>query len=133
MLISTTLFCEKHNITKENLYSTCRHLYVKIDNKNYIDEDFFIKRQEFRKKVWLQSHDYYYMLSYFLRDYTMAKILSRYTGIKQTSWSSFLNKDLFSLAWLDGSILNYKIPMKQWAFFRVTSFLVKGLIRKESE
>ena len=105
--------------------------YVKqLNGKNYINLKPLIRRQEFRKRIWLTNHDNYFILTENMRDYDLALILARYTGKTRANWAQFLSYRLFSLAFIEKSILDYKVPDNMWEFYRATTLIIR---RKDYE
>jgi hypothetical protein len=106
------------------------HKYIKKIGKSiYIDDKALVRRRQFHKKIWLMSHDNYYMLNEFIIDSQLAAILSRYTNRPKHNWVTYLYEQLFSTAYQDRSILAYKIPDMLWEFYRITTALIRSTQR----
>ena len=132
-LLSASTFEDKYELPNSTV-AQFKHSHgmvgmQKIGNTLYVDEKYFIRREEFRKKVWLQCHENYYAITEHIKDANLAYILARYTGRSQDTWHTYMNQGLFSLAGFDGTIFHYKVPYKQWEFWRITTFLIRRILR----
>ena len=120
-------FCETYGVSYHTLMRRLLDKQFKtlVVKDRLITAKPLIRRQEFRKKVWLRSHDYYYKLSETLNDSMIAEILMEYAGGSKQGWVVFMSDGLFSLAVDDMSILDYKISNNMWKFFRFSKVLSK--------
>ena len=83
-------FAEKYEMTIANIYSQkClggipKHLFKKIDKKQEtINESYFIKRVEYRKKVQFFNQDIYYLLiDYYSEGQIIEAVATYYSGAK---------------------------------------------------
>lgn len=95
----------------------------------YVNEDFFLRRKEFKKKVWLQSHDMYYFLTKHLSDTAVSKLLNKIdNSISYESWNTFLATALFSNSIT--SILSYQVNDLAWKFYRYARWLIRAIFIK---
>ena len=83
-------------------------LYKPFNDYYHIDEDFFLRRIEFRNKVKNYIQDMYFLLTEVASD----SKLSRVFGIVNTYFSQGLwNR-------YDNSVINYRINGTDWKFYR---------------
>lgn len=126
-------FCRKHDVTPSNLYvrkslgTIPGSAFKKIPgNASLIDEEFFEKRKLFKRKVWLECHDYYYFLTMYSTDSDLAWWLHRVDGsISIDSWTSFICNRLFSEQ--DDDITDYRVSRLFYAFYRYSRWLIRGI------
>jgi len=111
-----------------------KHPFItKIGTELWVDDIALKRRKEFNKKIWLKNHDNYYILMEYWTELDLAKALLKVSGISCiSSWSEYVKLYLFSLASQDTSILSYKINIKQWIFYRLTTRVVRKLRQKEA-
>jgi len=91
-----------------------------------IDVNFFLKRQDFVRKVWLNSHDNYYFLTRYISTNELCFLLNKIDGsISKGVWNSFIHNNLF----LNGGqgLSDYRIKRIRWAFYRYSRWLIRGL------
>ena len=128
-------FCEKWEVTENTIFVIRSQRLVnmdvfrEIDNYIRIDENHFIRRLEFRKKLDNIMHDYYYFFKKHLTDSDIAELMvmgNPNTSI--TGWNTFLNQSLFSQR--NDSILNNLIGVKKWQFFRTARKIIKMMFNK---
>ena len=121
-------FCEKYGVDNNTFYvSIFKKASKPMSTKHSIDENFFIRRKEFSKRVWLQCHENYYFLSRHLKDYELSKILSIFTSNIQ-SWSTFISTNMFTTIDERG-IFDYKVKPKMWQFFRLTTAIIRKIFK----
>jgi len=125
-------FCEIHNYTPNNIH--CKRFngsdtFIKVDgNRTYIDELSLIRRKQFQKKIWLDSHDYYYeFMEYFPSESAFARFLGKYYPLGNNNWNEFLSKQLFSLP--TDRLFEYRVPDRLWAFYRICRFTTRKIER----
>jgi len=93
-----------------------------------VDEYAFVRRREFRIKVWDTNHTMYYFLTSTMSVPDLARILETLTKYSFQIWSNWMNMSMFKF--IRGSILDYKISMMHWTFYRVCTALIRRMFRK---
>jgi len=94
-----------------------------------INEEFFIRRREFKKKVWLESHDMYYFLTKHNTRLDLARLLHKVdVSITVETWNSFLAVTLFLLQRDD--VMSYNVNGLMWKFYRYARWLIRALFIK---
>ena len=123
-------FTYKYETSKDSIYVAFYkgHKYIsKKRGRIYIDDKALIRRRDFRKRIWNESHDMLYEMTNTIQRYTIADMLSKKYGRSRQSWMTFLSSGLFSAAWIDQSILKYKIPMMSWQFYKFAKQMTRGM------
>ena len=128
--IKLTTFSELHGVSMCNLYTSKSTNYIPsfVFKGQYIDENFYARRQRFKKRVWLKNHDMYFFLSMHLEPGQIAEILAVTTDRDKKCWSSYLSFKLFSRN--EKSILSYKVDEMDWLFHRVIKAFIRRLFIK---
>jgi hypothetical protein len=132
-MISAVQFSEDYNC-----FLNLIHTYRKEGNKHihklpdgvYVDDAKLLKRRDFYIKIWLLSHDNYYKITEHITEAKLACILARYTEKDIAYWKSFLLYKLFSPSFRESNLLLYEIKYNYWAFFRVTTFLIRRIEKR---
>jgi len=100
----------------------------------YINLGYLQRAKEFRKKVWLESHIFYFYLLEKYEDKEIIKLINYLTNSKyeySISWYDFTNKKLFTRI-DDKSLVDYRINKNLWIFWRrmrhyfIYSFKMQG-------
>ena len=119
-LVPVPEFAKEHGLSRNNLYilhSTGNQFLVKDGKQLYVDTTKLYLRKEFRHKVWLETHELYYIfLEAFGSEYKLAQWLSKYIGGSKDTWTNFMNQHLFCLPPDDA--LKYKVPKRMWKMYR---------------
>ena len=135
-LISLPDFAEKYNVGIGIVY-TDRHkgklpesiFYKSSNRKHFIDESFFIRRLDFRKRLWLEAHDNFYFLTKHSSLTDIAKILNRIDSSQSVNcWITYMSSALF--ASLPTSITVFKTTELLYKFYRYTRWIIRGLFIK---
>ena len=135
MYLRVNEFADKYHVSVDNIY-TQKHsgklpesIFIKYTyNTMFIEESFFLRRQAFKKKIWLKAHDNYYFLERHLNVWQMALMMEKASKIgSQKSWNTWIKNFLFLIQ--EGGILHYKIQEKLWLFYRVTRTVINRLFR----
>ena len=134
--IKISEFSEIHCSSIESLYmmkysgSIPSYAFKNIGRKvTMIDENYFIRREEFKMKTINIMQEYYYYLIRYYSEYQIAKMLNRIDESQSVaSWASFLCSGLFALT--TNSIVNTKIPPKKWDFFRFTTWIIRAAMKE---
>jgi hypothetical protein len=131
VFISSSNFIAKYELHKNsiNVYKSIGNInpraFKKIEKENFVDEKYFLRRVEFKKKVWLQSHDFYFWLSKHFIDNHIARLFAIMDGDDSDRavnvWNMFLYKTLFYR--VEGSILSYYISPTFWKFWRYARWI----------
>jgi len=92
-----------------------KSLFIK---RGYVDDDWFLRRIEFRKRVINYIHDCYYFLNAFFNDDKIAKIIYKGTNKKFTlgTIKNFIYVDMFMIK--SDRITNYKLTIREWEVFK---------------
>jgi len=102
-----------------------------IDDKRlipFIDELAFIRRKDFRIKIWDMNHSLYYILMQDMGQKHLADKLEVMTGLSSKSWNTFMASSLFTI--VPEGIMDFKITANHWMFNRMTRHLVKEHLNK---
>lgn len=125
--IDAPSFCEEHDYPQNAIYvkfAEKHPLIHKSSGRIYVDYNGIVKRHEFRKKVWLESHDAYWeFLEYFGSENKFATWLAKYSEFTRGSWVVFLATDLFAEA--NDDLFGYKVPKRLWFFWRATKMVLR--------
>jgi len=120
-------FAYKYGVTTDNVYMQIHNknpFIKKIEGIYIIDEKAIERRKKFQKKIWLQSHEYYYeLIEYFGNDNRFGAFLEKYTDYTRQGWGDFLRSRLFAL--LPESIFMYKINKRLWEFFWIARAIIR--------
>ena len=127
-------FIDTYNVSEENVYSFIskdRSLVKKHNKALYINKRALERRKEFQKRIWLNSHDNYYRIIEESNENRLSIILSKYSKFSKVSWQHFLSTSLFSPSLNDTSIFVNKVSERAWAFYRITTFIIRRIERHE--
>lgn len=127
-------FTEMYSLSKDVVYINKRvtdteHI-KKFNNSVYVNHKALLKRREFYHRVWLEATDNYYLLTDGGSQFKLAKVLSKYLGGTQQNWTVWMDTTLFSTAFMDRSLLEYKVLEKLWNFWRFTKWMIRIIKRK---
>jgi len=126
-------FCDKYNCSINSIHagkfngryppSVFKFLTARI---LLINENWFLRRVLFVRKVWLEAHDAYYFLTKHLSIFELSTLLCKIDDSKTVeSWNVFFNKSLFSP--LNDNIVNVFMSMALYKFHRHSRWLIRGL------
>jgi len=128
-------FAEKHNFNVNIIYvdkhkgKIPESAFLKSKDSFFIDESFFTKRLDFRKRLWLEAHDAYYFLTKHKSLTDIAKILNRIDpSFTYMSWVTYMSGTLF--ASLPSSITIFKTTELLYKFYRYTRWIIRGIFIK---
>ena len=83
-IITIQDFCERHDAFATTIYvrKTKGHINPSAFSLNcegvvMISESFFIRRKAFQKKIWLESHDFYYFLTKHMNEADLCRMLHK--------------------------------------------------------
>jgi hypothetical protein len=99
----------------------------KANRVAYIDHTYLVRRKEFEKKIWLESHDHFYWLNRTLSIALIAEMLAMVTDRSKETWTSFMSGTLFRLP--SDSILSSRIYAMAWEFYRITRAIINRIFR----
>lgn len=130
-------FCEKYDVNYNSAKSIiCKYpdspiskARVKIGKMFFIREEYIIKRFEFRKKIWLESHSFYYILNEKMNDNKFAIMLSENLYGTKQDWLQFIRDRLFSTSNVN-KVINPTINKRLWDFYRFTRRLIRVADRR---
>ena len=121
-------FCTLHSLSL-SLPSVLRcagHPHIhKIGTRLYVDDRALHRRREFYSRVSIESQDIYYILDKLQPKIRTAEHLSAITGKSVSNWTSFQSRDLWSSAYYDRSLLDYKINYSLWIYWRTYRYLLR--------
>ena len=125
--IKVTEFSELYGNSLECIYamkctgSIPAHAFKRISPKvMLIDENYFIRREDFKIKTTNTMQEYYYYLVRYYSELQISKMLNNIDKSQSVaSWSTFLSGGLFALT--RDSITTTKISPKKWDFYRFTT------------
>jgi len=86
------------------------------NGRSSVDENFIIRRKNFKVKVRMFNQDTYYYLEHFLTATDIAINVSKLYSVNRKSFYDYLMNGLFRVE--DESIVIYKINNFDWVFFR---------------
>jgi len=102
---------------------------IKKDNRYDIDIKFLIRRRDFCIKIWNKAHENYYSIIEHISQRKLAILLNRFYKRSTNSWDAFMRDTLFSPVMHEKSLMKYEINFNLWAFFRITTVLIRRLSR----
>jgi hypothetical protein len=128
-------FCEKYNIEPSGFYMSRLNsqfpkdvcYYIDRDDILYVDEQYFIRRKEFKKKVINFNQDFYYLLEEHMSDAAIAELITIDQDITKTSAQVFLNTRLWRLD--TETILSTKVSKINWAMYRIGHWFLNRINR----
>ncbi len=131
MLVSD--FCEKYDLNVSNLYVAKSEgkipdtvFYRPLNAKrNHIDERYFVRRKEFRKRVKLFNEDVYYYLTEHFSVLEITEIIQKLYGVHHNATRVFLYHRLFMTD--SGSMLATTLTKPEWALFKYGRLLEQEL------
>lgn len=121
--ISFADFENKYDLKEDSLHAfravTKKHkiAFRKKGKINQVDECYFLRRYEFKKKVHFCAQDVYYLISEHFSDADIASFLSKTFGGTQGSYQAYFNSNLFSAS--IGTILSIEVPKRNFKLFRL--------------
>ena len=125
--VSIDIFVDRYEVNKNHLFvlaSTGNTMFKRVNGKWYIDEKSLVRRKEFRKRLWLAAHEYYFdIAAYFGNDSKFAKMLEKYTGKSKEGWIDFLRHGLFAIP--NDDMFRYKVKNRLWVFFFITRAIIR--------
>jgi hypothetical protein len=93
-----------------------------------VDEKFFLKRQEFKRKAFELMHDvYYYITEYFSTSHISRKMSERYGGTVSL-YDTYFSSDLFR--YQERNIISYRIEMMDYKFFKYARLILMAVRRR---
>ena len=133
--LKMNVFADKYGLDENMLYvmrsagRLPKNIFVRPKPREMmVDELFFTRRQVFKKKVWLENHDNFFMLTenHSMRD--LARLILKVEGLEindknLSTWDTFLGDRLFRL--IDDSITDYKLSPMTWKFYRISRWLIQ--------
>jgi hypothetical protein len=134
--ISVIDFIEKYDLNISSIYVQKgkkiipESVFKKIsERKLLVDESFFTRRLDFRRRLWLESHNNYFFLTKHITAWKLAKILNRVdSSLSVDSWNVFMSSRLF--ATLPTSITSFRTTEVLYKFYRYTRWIIRGLFIK---
>ncbi len=132
--IPVELFSKRYGVTIDSVYNyknNSKHKnngIKKLENGGlFVDENYFLRRQNFRTKIKMMAQENYYFLTSSISSYQLAKLLSKYSGESVQGWVNFIWITLFAVD--DNSIIYLKSFKKLWQFFRLTRALIRAVFK----
>lgn len=100
-MIPVKQFCDKHSINSDTIYvMKCKGATwaKKVGKDLLVDEAYLLDLQEYRKRLWLSAHEYYYYFTYVLDLSVMkiSKMMSVELGTAVSSWNTYFCDALFT-------------------------------------
>ena len=130
--VSLDSFVDRYGVNKNHLFvlaNTRNPMFKRVNGKWYIDEKALVKRKEFRKRLWLAAHEYYFdIAAYFGNDNRFAIFLAKFTPQKKEAWVDFLRNGLFALP--NENIFSYKVKGRLWLFFNICRLIIRRRDRR---
>ncbi len=130
------LFCEKYKLSTGSIYVSVsngvipKSVFFRPFNSAYdhINESYFVRRKEFRRKVNLYNQDVYYYLIDFFSVQDIANVLFKLYGTPTTATRPLINERLFAVD--RSSILSARVTMTEWALFKYGRLLERELSQR---
>jgi len=129
-------FCAKHDISRTNVH--VQNSLGRFDDRaiksaghgtySYINEQYFVRRKQFKFYVWDTNHTMYYFLRTTMKNSDLARLLAEQTSMTATSWATWMSTTMWYTN--DSSILDYKVSDNSWAFFREVRAIIRQMFRK---
>lgn len=95
-------FCDKYGVAT-NAFTMARNVgsdladYTReVDGLIYVDEKAILEANNYRKRVWNDSHDLWYLLTRHLNASQLGRILSKVYNNKKQTWTSWFHLELFA-------------------------------------
>lgn len=134
--IKITEFCEKYDVsicsvyTRKSTGDIPKDVFKKLNKKyNFIDEEYFTRREDFKRRVDKKISEYYYYLIRYFNEIEIGRMLYEIDNTQKVStWSSFFSFGMF--AYSEDSILCTKIPQKRWAFYRYSTWIIRAAMKE---
>ncbi len=128
-LLKLEEFSNKYEVSMDVLYMRKhkgdKYFHI-VDKHIYIDEEFILKRIEFRKKIKLQAQENYFFLTACLEQRSVARLVEKYMGATINSWNCFMETSLFRI---DDIVLQYKISTQLWDFYKCSKALINSIFK----
>ena len=129
-------FCKIYNVDKNNLYvsrsqgSLPGSIFYKSNfhNINYIHETFFLRREEFKRKVNQFNHSMFYLLTEYYSASNIAKNAALHTEGEESTLLIYLVDTMWCID--NKSMLNYKLSKTQWYLYRYNKWVANKLSKK---
>jgi len=127
-------FVKKYNVTRgvsyqHKLYHGIKNNAFKGSYPLYINENHFLKRKQFIKRVQLECQEYYYYFLEFYNHSTLGRVISKiFPNVTSKSMSAFFCVDLFVMS-VETSIFNFKMGTRLWNFYRWARWTVITLLK----
>jgi len=106
-------------------HNTGNKYIKKIGHRFDIDVKALIRRRDFHTKIWNLAHENYFAIMEYIVPYKLAHILSKFFDKSVGSWNMFMYSKLFGSSHQDRSLLKYEIDDMLWAFYRITTFIIR--------
>ena len=91
----------------------------------YIDEDYFLKRNNFRARMQHHAQDNYYVLTERTKQYALAKVLSTMSKRTQATWSTFMQTQLWQTRDDKYTILSTQLSPMTVEYVKLTNRLIR--------
>ena len=125
-------FCVKYDITESNIAVTIskypdssisKAMINRGRGRKCIDEKYLTRRYEFRRRIWLKSHELYYLFMEHISERKLSIYLAKVYENKIQDWIQFFQQRLFSLSSVE-SMLNTNINIFLWKFYRFATHFI---------
>ena len=134
--LSIDTFCSKYggnyqSITSQKSMGYYPESIFKYNGKRelYIDENYFTRRKEFRRRIQLYNQEmYYFLIDSFTSEAHIGRVVNEMYGVNAETMSVFLNAKLFST--LDSMFKN-KVSETEWAFNKFCRVLIRDINRRK--
>lgn len=127
-------FAQKYGVSEETIWvnkSTGRIpkevFYKPINDSQHIDESYFLRRKNFKRKIQLQNQELYYWAIESIQFAKIAKAISSLYGCHVGSVVTYVNGNLFYID--DTSIMSTKVPDIAWMFNKYMRMLFRDIKR----
>ena len=136
--LSVTRFASKYNLETQQVYMFRRlhtaeaKICFRGDNSHksvQVNEDYFIKRREFRKRLKHNSQELYYYITLDFSDWCLSKYLNEvYPESSIQVWNMFIKHQLFYMN-DEASMMDTRISLNMLKFYRAVRWYALKIYR----
>ena len=93
----------------------------------HVNKGYFIKRKNFRLKIWNENHQLYYFMMTSMDQMDIARLLGELGGAGHTAWDAFMRYSLFAPDTLN--LVSCRVTEQQWIFNRHIKAIIRQAFR----
>ena len=125
-------FAEKYDVTKENIWC-CKslgvlpaHIFTKVSKSSkHIDENYFVKRIEYRKKVQMFNHDIYYLLREYYSECQIIEAVATYYNGASGGITGYVTNSMWACH--TRSVITNSVSAREIVFYKFGKRLIRRL------